>query len=593
MTLPAAARLLAIPPVAITTSLRGRSRDRQDWGAAAFPNLDAGASLRDAGGMDIRWPRAGAAAAWLAVVLAAALAGPAGAVEPNGVPPVPADLAALVREANSLFAQGRSADAEVRYAQLLSLHPTNAYLLSNLGVVRFQLGRLDDAEADLRRAVGINPAEPFAAANLGILLCVRARYTDAVPVLERAASLDVRDLRTRHYLALAYRCLGRTADAIREWEQVLALDPAHAEARRGLDALRNPPPAATPTPARPATGAVTACEANPATVIVLGYHQFDSPVPNEYSIRTERFRGQMQWLRDNGWTVVPLQSLIAFLQGRTNLPPKSAVITIDDGYRSVYLRAFPVLREYGYPWTFFCYTDFIQSGAGAVTWAQLREMRAAGCDVQSHTKSHPVLPKRGGKSEAQYLAWLDEELAGSRKILEANLGARVNALAYSYGEWNETVRQRALAAGYEALFTVAGAPIHRATSIHAIGRYVISGANEDKFASYLVPFKPVLSLTVPADLDSVAAPLQRLEARLHPAAGIDPATVTASLEPARPVHTRIDPASQLAVIESAEPLQPGKYRVHIRGVEAASGRTRSASWSFNVLSAAQPSGGHP
>ena len=52
-------------------------------------------------------------------------------------------------------------------------------------------------------------------------------------------------------------------------------------------------------------------------------------------------------------------------------------ITIDDGYRSTYEIAYPVLRKHGFPATVFLYTDFV-GAADALTWPQMKEMAASG-----------------------------------------------------------------------------------------------------------------------------------------------------------------------------------------------------------------------
>jgi len=243
-----------------------------------------------------------------------------------------------------------------------------------------------------------------------------------------------------------------------------------------------------------------------SVIVVLGYHQFDNPSPNQYSIRSSVFREQMQKIRDMGWAVIPMQNLLRFLKGEIELPPKCVVITVDDGYRSVYLKAFPILKEFGYPWTFFCYTQFVNSGAGAVTWTQLHEMQQAGCDVQSHTHSHPFLTKKGSKTDDAYDAWLSQELAGSKEILEKNLGTSVNALAYSYGAWNVRVQQKAIELGYEGLFTVAGTRIGKKASPANIGRYIITTQNEKLLAQYLQAPKSALQAAANSPATAPAVP---------------------------------------------------------------------------------------
>src|SRR6185369_9796043 len=105
----------------------------------------------------------------------------------------------------------------------------------------------------------------------------------------------------------------------------------------------------------------------------------------------------------NGYKVLALKDLPAFLQGERALPAKTVVLTFDDGYESVYRHAFPVLRKHGFTATVFVYTDFVGAG-DALTWSQIQEMHASGLvDIQAHSKTHVNLLERlPDETEARY-----------------------------------------------------------------------------------------------------------------------------------------------------------------------------------------------
>ena len=90
-------------------------------------------------------------------------------------------------------------------------------------------------------------------------------------------------------------------------------------------------------------------------VAVLGYHNFsNSKRPTEMLMRTAEFCQQMQYIRDAGLAVISMQDFLEWRQGKRLLPARCVLITIDDGWKSVYTDAYPVLRAYGYPFTLFC-----------------------------------------------------------------------------------------------------------------------------------------------------------------------------------------------------------------------------------------------
>ena len=136
-------------------------------------------------------------------------------------------------------------------------------------------------------------------------------------------------------------------------------------------------------------------------VIVLCYHRFEDKPKDSLAIKPADFEVQMQALKDNGVTVIPMADFLAWRRGEKSIPAKSAVVSIDDGYISGYSVAWPVLKKFGYPFTMFIYTDYVKggpkSGGQSITWEQLGEMRDAGVDIQSHTVSHSSLNAKKGK----------------------------------------------------------------------------------------------------------------------------------------------------------------------------------------------------
>jgi peptidoglycan/xylan/chitin deacetylase (PgdA/CDA1 family) len=119
------------------------------------------------------------------------------------------------------------------------------------------------------------------------------------------------------------------------------------------------------------------------------------------------------------------------------------VITIDDGYDSVYRHAYPALKKHGFSATLFVYTDFVGARDG-LSWAQLQEMAASGAiDIQAHSKSHRNLIERSaGETEASYRQSIETEVRQPRQVLERRLaaaGVQVRHFAFPFGDANELV----------------------------------------------------------------------------------------------------------------------------------------------------------
>ena len=118
------------------------------------------------------------------------------------------------------------------------------------------------------------------------------------------------------------------------------------------------------------------------------------PVFVFHDVEPEGLQAQLRYLQDNGYTALrSADELMACLQGRQPLTPRSVLLTFDDGLESLYTVALPLLRRYGMAGTAFIVPGFVGL-PGFCTWEQLRDMQASGTiDVQSHTLFHRYAPR--------------------------------------------------------------------------------------------------------------------------------------------------------------------------------------------------------
>lgn len=248
-----------------------------------------------------------------------------------------------------------------------------------------------------------------------------------------------------------------------------------------------------------------------ATILI--YHHFDDDRYPTTNVPLKNFQEQMAYLAKNNYTVIPLAELVDMLTEHRSLPEKVTVITIDDGYRTVYSNAWPILKKYGFPFTVFLYVEGMERGyRNYLSWEQIKEMRAAGVDFQDHGFSHHHLAdKPTGMNESEYGAWIRNDLAKGANILTVNLGKKPRFLAIPYGEYNRTVIKEAKKVGYDAIFTQDAGSVSNDTDLFMIPREPILGQdwitikhfeNVLKRADLPVsdmepPIEPLADLTVP------------------------------------------------------------------------------------------------
>jgi peptidoglycan/xylan/chitin deacetylase (PgdA/CDA1 family)/phage tail protein X len=292
--------------------------------------------------------------------------------------------------------------------------------------------------------------------------------------------------------ALAARFLG---DASLAWH-VAAANPGLAAPQPGR-AL------AVPLAAPPAHGVTPA---GVQLLTVLCYHRFaagDGPAPNRMVMPAARFEAQLAHLVREGWTAVRLADVEAFLEGRRALPPRSVLITVDDGWESFHRHAWPLLQRYRMPATLFLSTDLVGTRDG-LSWAQLREMAASGwVEVQAHGKTHRNLAERAaGETEAQWRAALKEELVLPKRLIERQLAAPATApataappvrhLAYPYGAASDAVIDAARLEGYSLAFTVRAGGNTAFAPPRAMRRTMIFGDHSlEDFIQRLQPLRPL------------------------------------------------------------------------------------------------------
>jgi peptidoglycan/xylan/chitin deacetylase (PgdA/CDA1 family) len=218
---------------------------------------------------------------------------------------------------------------------------------------------------------------------------------------------------------------------------------------------------------------------------ILTYHNFDPSIPGSITMSTAKFEAQLKWLKDNGYTVIPLEEVVSYLQGKKDsLPEKSVVITADDGKESVYKYMYPLVKKYNVPVTLFIYPSAISNASYAMTWDQLRELQKTGLfDIQSHTYWHPDFKREKEKQSAEeYEKFVQTQLIKSKKVLEEKMGKPITTLAWPYGIYDQYLEDQAAKAGYIMAFSIDDRPVSKSEKPMAQPRYmVVEGQNMKAF----------------------------------------------------------------------------------------------------------------
>ena len=220
-------------------------------------------------------------------------------------------------------------------------------------------------------------------------------------------------------------------------------------------------------------------------VPILMYHHVRSCIPITQtlnfglSVTPEQLDQQLSYIRQNGYQTISLNDLADALENKTPLPPRSLILTFDDGYRDFYTSAFPLLKKYNLRAVSFYIVGY-SNYPDYMNWDMVREIHDSGLvDVESHTMDHPMLTKLTPDQERA-------EIFDSKRILEEQLNKKVNYFDYPYGDLNDQVVSLVAQAGYKlAVGVKVGSDLH-SSKILDLKRVPINGFDSfDVFKSKL------------------------------------------------------------------------------------------------------------
>lgn len=223
--------------------------------------------------------------------------------------------------------------------------------------------------------------------------------------------------------------------------------------------------------------AAPACAENHAPAILV-YHRFGLDVADSMTTRTAVFQAQLTQLRQEGYVIMPLTTLVAGLEGKEVLPPKALAITVDDGHHSVYTELLPIIRRERLPVALFIYPSAISNADYAMTWEELTEIVASGLvEVHSHTYWHPDFHiERRRLAPDEYHQFISNQLVKSRRTLKSRLGVDAPYLAWPYGIHDKELEIAAAAADYRAAFALGERHVTGSDSLFSLPRYLITDA---------------------------------------------------------------------------------------------------------------------
>jgi peptidoglycan/xylan/chitin deacetylase (PgdA/CDA1 family) len=182
-------------------------------------------------------------------------------------------------------------------------------------------------------------------------------------------------------------------------------------------------------------------------VPILMYHHIDEEgKTSSLSVSPENFTHQMDFLARHNYNVISLAEFVRAKLEKIKLPPKTVVITFDDGYEDNYTNAFALLEKHGFKASIFVIVNAIGSD-GYLNYEQIDEMVSSGIiDIGSHSLNGDYLP---GKSSNKLVA----EIGRSKIKLQSELNRKVHFFCYPIGGFTPEIQEIVKKYGYKAACT--------------------------------------------------------------------------------------------------------------------------------------------
>jgi len=212
------------------------------------------------------------------------------------------------------------------------------------------------------------------------------------------------------------------------------------------------------------------------TVPILMYHSI-SYEKGTYFVTPENLAKQMEYIKRNGYDVITLDELAESIKDKRRFKRNKVVITLDDGYEDNFIYAYPVFKKFGFAATIFLPTDYMGK-KGHLNWGQIRLMSKDKISFGGHTRSHLYL---GDVSDIKVL-W--DEIGGSKKAIEQEIGVSADYFCYPVGGFNARVKEIVQEAGYKGACTTNRGTDRSNGDIYELKRIKMTNFDMDKPFSF-------------------------------------------------------------------------------------------------------------
>ena len=217
-------------------------------------------------------------------------------------------------------------------------------------------------------------------------------------------------------------------------------------------------------------GAGTSQAEKVVEVPIIMYHSILKSKKGMYSVHPSLLREDIHYLKSHGYQSVFIKDLVAYCEGKDDLPEKPVVLSFDDGHYNNYYYAYPILKEENFKANLNvvgCYCNFSTTSGDSdnpnysyLTWSEIKELHDSNIfEIGNHTyKMHSFKPRYGiaqkaGESDEDYTEALKDDVLKLEYKLMVDCGFRTEVFAYPFGRYSALSEKVLRELGFKAFLT--------------------------------------------------------------------------------------------------------------------------------------------
>ena len=200
-------------------------------------------------------------------------------------------------------------------------------------------------------------------------------------------------------------------------------------------------------------------------IISLMYHRFEENKYPSTNIKIKEFLNHIKILEDNKIRFVDPKKFEE--QMKNNKDQRKVLLTIDDGFESFYLNAWPVLKMKKIPFILFVSTREV-GAFNYMTWDQIRELdKEDFVEIGNHSHSHEYLADENKDA-------IISDIKKSMSIFKKELGKNSDFFSYPFGEYSLEFKEIIISLGFKYAFGQHSGVIDETKDFYELPRFPIN-----------------------------------------------------------------------------------------------------------------------